>query len=134
MIWGGYIPRPKSAPRRGPEAWRRIALAVAGEFRGLRPHYVVVEQMQVYKDADTDPADLLELAGVGGALAALATVQAFGYLPRTWKGQVPPEVLSARLQGHLAKKDWSRRVQFTGTQRDQDILHGIGVGWFHFGL
>jgi hypothetical protein len=57
---------------------------------------IVLEWPQVYRQGQLkgDPGDLLPLAGVDAAIAALApSVEIKHYLPREWKGQLPKGVV-----------------------------------------
>ncbi len=66
---------------------------------------LVIEVPQVYAGArDEDPNDLIDLAGVVGAIASsiiLGSVQ-WSPLPREWKGQIPKKVTKQRVDKRLS--------------------------------
>jgi hypothetical protein len=58
--------------------------------------------------------------------------QLHGYLPRTWKGQVPADVMAARIQARVERAGWAERViPPKPARRWGDVWHGIGVGLYH---
>jgi hypothetical protein len=101
---------------RGPRVWRGVALSIAwlGDDPRTRPDRLVVEQTKVYAGRggfDKDPADLLELSGVVGAVAMVFPgVEVGGVLARDWKGQVPKPIMLERIRGWLGRRAWLDRV------------------------
>jgi hypothetical protein len=119
---GWYTPRPRAAPKRGPEGWRTIAHLL--DPLGLRPDVLVLETMQIYEQAKWkgDPDDVLQLQGVAGALAAV-----FG------------GAMAGRVAKYIASHGWEDRVVLParcaeGRDRAADLYHGVGVGLHHLGL
>ena len=139
LVGAQYIPRPVRADRRGPNNWLeqwRAARAFFLSALGTLPAYVVVEHMEVYVHRGQrnvgKPEDILELQAVSAALVTLAERDAFSYLPKQWKGQVPKDVMANRIKGRIEKAGWSDRVAWTNNAKtDCDILHGVGLGLFH---
>lgn len=139
LLAGWYAPRPAGVATRGPEAWRGVASTLAG--LELDPGTVVVETMQVYdtrKGRSINPADLLELQGICGAVGMrYPRARLVSYLPRVWKAQVPQHVLASRVWSWLEGKGWRGAVllpgRVGGKDRDHDVLHGIGIGLHHLG-
>lgn len=125
---------------RGPEAWWGMADAVrthiweSDSFR-LVPRTYVLEVPQVYRfgKSRTDPDDLIQLAGVGGAVGAvLRPKEAYGYYPRQWKGQVPKEVMVARIEGRLTPEE-VKAIQPVAASLRHNVLDGVGLGLHHLG-
>lgn len=108
----------------------------------LSPRELVVEWPRVYADmirrgskhvAGKDPNDLLPLAGVDGALAALFVgCRATSYAPSEWKGQMPKEVCHARTRLRL---DSAEVVIYVGLTKvlDHNARDAVGLGLHHLG-
>lgn len=101
---------------RGPKVWRDVANSIAWlrDDESTSPDRVVVELMKVYAGRGgfgKDPADLLELAGVNGAVvASFPDAEIGGVLARDWKGQVPKKIMLGRIRDWLARRSWGDRV------------------------
>ena len=141
LVWGGYIPRPKGTDTRGPGAWLALSQALRTTLDGWTIDYVVVELMQFYKPGQGHAKrgaaeDLLELNGVSGACvgALHPRLGATGYLPAEWKGQVATTAMATRVRMHIDRHGWTQVVDWTGTKKDEDIAHGIGLGLHHLGI
>ena len=125
------------ATGRGPAVWS--ARAQEGErwvgMQGTRttPGTLVVEMMKVQVKGRADPADLIELAGVTGAIVGrLSSWSAEGFEPSIWKGQVPRDIYGARVEGHLrAEGLWSRVEGPSRATELNDAMHAAGLGrWY----
>ena len=94
--------------------------------------------MQIYSGPQrADPADLLEVQGVCGAITGwspFAGADMFGYTAHTWKGLVPQSVLAARVDQYLEREKLTDRLLPHPAQRHHDVCHGIGVGLYHLGI
>lgn len=142
LLGGAYLPRPKSADARGAGNWLRQLQTLQSYCRNVgieQPDYVVVEHMEVYTNTGQKnlgrPGDLLELQAVSGACAGWARLEAFSYLPKVWKGQVPKDVMAERIRRRLTTRGWYDLLAWSGKPRDDcDIAHGVGIGMYHFGL
>lgn len=117
---------------RGPKAWRAMADAVEAwlghDAQGVVE--LVCEVPQVYAGAKAvgDPADLLELAGVDGAICGvLQPVELVGLLPRAWKGNVDPDVLTARVEAALTLREHGRIAVCPRSLR-HNVLDAVGIG------
>lgn len=119
----------------GPSAWFALADAIYADFKakGHRVDFYVVELMQVYKFGGGNPADLLELAGVGGAIGAMFPLEpsaAAGYLPRTWKGSVAKHVHQPRVLAQLSDAEIEAIEEHRKTYAEH-VVDAIGLGLFH---
>jgi hypothetical protein len=122
---------------RGPARWRAVVEAGLEPVRGYHLDTVVVEQMQVYHRATReDPADLLEVQGVAGAIAGWVApgTELVGYLPRVWKGAVPQLTYANRVDAYLRHRGWADALLACPVRRRHDMLHGVGIGLHHLGL
>ncbi len=120
---------------RGPEAWRDAACAVIEACGVEVVSELVLEVPQVYRQGlqKGDPADLIELAGVDGALAALITAgKTTGYLPQRWKGQVPKEIHHKRILAKLSETE-KAAIEPTPASLLHNVYDAIGIGLFHLG-
>lgn len=114
--------------RRGPEAWRQLALEVRAWLGDRKVDRVVVELMQ---DHGRFSEDLLELNGVAGAVVATLGLPSKGVLAAAWNGQVPAEVRRHRTAEWVAESGWWDRVELDTTARfQQDIWSAVGIGRF----
>lgn len=119
---------------RGPSAWRDAASAVISELGSDVYTEAALEVPQVYRQGlqKGDPSDLIELAGVDGALTAFLSAQVTGYLPARWKGQVPKDIHHARI---LKKLTDSEKSAIICPQKSllHNVYDAIGIGLFHLG-
>ena len=114
-----------------------------GEFApGLEPFWFIYERQQVYRKGrgeNVNPDDLLQLAYVNGATAALVALDYYdpdpvGYLPREWKGQVPkdkhhPRIMASLTDGEREKAE-ADLGRYTAHLRHNAIdAIGIGLRW-----
>lgn len=112
------------------EAWVQMVSAVR-EFVGTRRvERLVVELPQVYVAVRTkgDPNDLVQLGAVVGALClAFQEATQHVFLPAEWKGQVPKEIVHARVASRLSAAEQGRI-----TCRRKSLLHNVldavGIG------
>lgn len=137
LVWAGLVKGPKEG--RGPQAWATMSDAVhtAVHTAKLPDFYVggcVVEYPQVYARGPGDPADLIELAGVVGAVVANLSesppCEITGYLPREWKGQVPKEIQNARTLAKLGPGEKAAMVPCAASLV-HNVWDAIGIGLAH---
>lgn len=122
------------------EAIRSMALAV-GRWTAtdnLDVGALVCEYPQIYGPAFSkgDNNDLLALAGVGSALAALyPDVPVTTVLPREWKGQVPKETMHGRIRGRLdgSEADVWHAAEKRGGALFHNTADAVGIGLWHLG-
>lgn len=122
--------------KRGPEAWRSMAACV-GRALLYTADTLVLEIPQVYRlrFSGGDPADLLELAGVDGAVVGVMYERAgklVGYLPRQWKGQTPKPVHNQRVMAALSTEE-RETVEPCAKHLVHNVVDAIGLGLFHLG-
>lgn len=120
---------------RGPMAW----MALAQQLRAVVPPWcvpdtVVLEVPQVYVigRGKGDPADLIELAGVDGAIAAqFPDAKHLGYRPRDWKGSVPKDVHQARVLKTLSEADKRLIEESSPASLRHNVIDAVALGaWF----
>lgn len=110
--------------------WAALAAGVE-EWLGVAPHGIVlVETMKVYVVGKGDPADLIELSGVGGAVVGrLSGWTAEGVRASEWNGQVPAHIRRQRTRAWLEQAGWLDRVDLATTARFQeDVWSAVGIG------
>jgi hypothetical protein len=137
---------------RGPTAWWGMADTVVKAWDDLTrragqvvraPHAYVLEVPQVYRFGKSkgDPDDLIQLAGVGGAVgAALLKLPApfkhvstaHGYYPREWKGQTPKEIMLERIEERLTAEE-KASIQPCAPSLRHNIIDSVGIGLCHLG-
>ena len=133
LLCGWYSPISRAPGERGAGLWGRAAsdlyLPVPGQM-------LAIETMQVYRGVKAwhvDPADLLELQGLAGAIAARfynhgAKVENF--LPRQWKGTIPKQIMTNRIRGWVDHAGWGDRLMIPKqSRRTHDLLDGVGLGF-----
>lgn len=94
------------------------------------PIRLVIEWPQVYRAGRGrgDPNDLLGLAAVDGALAAICLdYKVVTYLPREWKGQVPKDVMVERIKSRLTPEELTR-VELPAKSLQHNVYDAIGLG------
>ena len=132
LKWAAYVPNPMTQGR-GPEAHAQMARAVitATTFQAAPPDKLLVEFPRVYPGMPkVDLNDLLDLAGVDGALSTM--VRDVGHVfPSDWKGQVPKQVMNERVLMALSV-DEVQAIEHRGS-KDHNTLDAIGIGLHHFG-
>lgn len=88
---------PQGMPGQGPDVWRATLAHTLAQLDGLNIVRIVAEWPQIYTTRKTDPAPLLLLAAIDGALAmAFPDAEMSVTTPRQWKGQRPKEATTAQ--------------------------------------
>jgi len=119
-----------------------MAQAVVGWVEPQEVHQLAVEWPQVYAGSKQkgDPNDLIALAGVVAAVCTrFPGAVVTRYKPRDWKGQVPKEVIQARILGDVRPGRLS--IEEVSAFRDaacppslqHNVLDAIGIGLHFFG-
>lgn len=129
----GYVEGPLLTGR-GPEVWRFMAHEIVrwmGE-RGGPVNALVAEVPEIYPGMPkTDPNDLIDLAGVVGAIAGVLKVPSQFYLPRQWKGQIPKSVGTLRALAALDDAERERVEPAPRKSLDHNTADAIGIGLFN---
>ncbi len=144
LVDAALIENPLRAGQGAPEA-AAMAGAVFSEFhsRVRAVDEVVVEWPRVYASriraglSPGDPNDLLALAGVGAALAALfSPAAARSFAPSDWKGQLPKPgrgeeyVVAARVRSRLSPRELAAAeagARAAGA-RGHNVWDAVGLG------
>jgi hypothetical protein len=129
LRYAGYAEGIRDAKIKGPPAWLAVAQSVLVDPPGHLDR-LAVETMRVYTGGKADPADLLELQGVAGCLVGLGAPRSVEGVPASaWKGQVPRDVLGARLERWTRAQGWWDRVRIPSRKTNlNDVMHAIGIG------
>ncbi len=135
----------KPAVRTTDDIAHRCRAAAMTILEWCRPHQtvdpiaqLVVEWPQVYRAVKSkgDPNDLLGLAGICAAVAALFEVPVFSYTPAEWAGQLP-KATTKKLTAYSprTKRIMSRlsAVELGRVPVQHDALDAIGLGLHHLG-
>ncbi len=83
------------------EKWRTMASLVAQQ--STIDALLVIEVPQVYtrQHSKGDPNDLIDIAGVVGAITMQATSVEWSPLPHDWKGNLPKDITAVRVMNAL---------------------------------
>jgi hypothetical protein len=137
----GNGPRECAAMARGVDRWLS---SVWNGIGGFACHDLIdtiaLEWPQVYRQGQLkgDPGDLLPLAGVDAAIAALApSVQIKHYLPREWKGQLPKgAVFEGRVMDRLSTSELAilnETLRGLTPSLHHNVWDAVGLGLFRLG-
>lgn len=108
LLSAGLVIRKTQVAEERVDQWRQMAKTfwVCIDPLGKLNFYdLVVEIPQVYTGPqDEDRNDLVDLAGVVGAISAHTLIESVEWspLPRDWKGQIPKEVTQKRVNKRLS--------------------------------
>jgi hypothetical protein len=96
---------------------------------------LVAEWPQVYVASRSpgDPNDLLALAGICSAVAALGTWNVKSVTPREWKGTAPKDAMGKRVMGRLSSKEVGRICADVPDSLMHNVLDAVGIGLHHLG-
>lgn len=108
-------------------------LILAAQVDVTRDDVVLVEWPQVYQRGASrtkgDPNDLLPLAAVAGAVAALVPVATIEVVsPARWKGQVPKSVMVERVKTRLSRAEIAFAADISA-----DGWDAVGIGLWKVG-
>jgi hypothetical protein len=131
LVAAGFVAAETSA--REASRWGPLAQAVLSASPKV-PDKVVVETMRTYTQGKSDPSDLFALQGLAGALLGTAHgwgMATEGYLAMTWKGQVPRDVMGARVEKEIAQRGWNERIRWPSRKTwRNDVCHAIALSKF----
>jgi len=132
LVRAEYVKNPITEGR-GPKAHCSMARAIADQT--FLSHDIVLEFPRIYPGVrGEDMNDLLDLAGVDGAIAALlcsATHTIRHLFPSDWKGQVPKAKMNARVLKQLSLLERDNIV--TAGSKDHNTLDAVGIGLYVLG-
>lgn len=114
---------------RGAEAWRFMADSL---HRWLLGSWAVsalhIEIPRIYPRSDQrkgDLNDLIEVAGVAGAIAGRFNLPTTWYYPADWKGQVPKKVMTERIRKKLSAAELENVISVGA--KDHNTLDAVGI-------
>lgn len=112
-------------PGQGPDVWRATMAHTRTQLEGLNIVRIIAEWPQIYDNRKTDPAPLLLLAAIDGALAMMFPDADMSTItPRCWKGQRTKEVTTAQAKRVLSTGELD--VITAGCARiPQDLRHNV---------
>lgn len=89
---------------------------------------VVVEIPRVYpKERNVRPNDLIDITAVAGACTLFGESVCFVH-PRTWKGQVPKDVMQYRLRQQLDRQEIQLIQPY---EKNHNVWDAVGIGrWY----
>lgn len=131
LAQAAYVENPMKTGR-GPAAYRAMGDELSKlTVWGSEPLHVVLELPRVYPVSKGDPNDLIDLAGVVGAIAGCMADTCSHYEPAQWKGQVPKTIMAKRILSKLSKAELDN-VQHVG-YKDHNTIDAIGIGLKYLG-
>lgn len=139
-LFRAWLSKNSDRKGRGALAWESMAQAVQRDWlrrcgrRGVLLHTLCCEVPQVYRGGGKgDPDDLLQLAGVVGAVAsAVPAGKRLSYYPREWKGSTPKEIHNERVLKVLCSAE-HKRIDAPSNGVLHNVLDSIGLGLFFHG-
>jgi hypothetical protein len=95
---------------------------------------IAIERPQIYVQARLkgNPNDLVTLALMAGATCAILgrQTQVTEYLPREWKGQVPKETMTERIQSKLSVAE-AKTIDLPAKSYQHNVWDAAGIGLHH---
>lgn len=135
LTWAGLLNNPhKEDQAERAERWGQLARVVnamiavkTGDVSAATS--LILEIPQVYGGVrDEDPNDLIDLAGVQGAIVGVTgAVVEWSPLPREWKGQLPKEVSAQRVEAKLTEEE-KRRIEWPAKRLRHNVYDAIHMG------
>lgn len=144
LVAAAYVKNPITSGNRANEAaavGHAVALWVHETHYWRVIDFVVVEWPQIYASriragrTKEDPNDLLALAGVVSVVAAEVgnDTDAASYAPAEWKGQVPKEVMCARIVARLDEAERAIVEAVLPASKRHNAIDAVGLGLRHLG-
>jgi hypothetical protein len=137
LSWAGWIKNPllkdpgkERAARWGDMAYMVNTVCVSKIH--TQPYSLILEIPQVYDGfSDEDKNDLIDLAGVQGAIVGVSNVEVeWSPLPREWKGQLPKEISERRVDSKLSQ-DEKDRISWPAKSYRHNVYDAIHLGIVH---
>lgn len=139
LVRAGLVKNTVADSVRDAPAWAAMGAAVAARVASwtdgdFRPGRVVVEIPQVYQHArGVNPDDLLQLAGVDGAILGVFGAPCVSYRPASWKGQTPKEITQARTDAALAPEE-KAAIEWPAKSLQHNVWDAVAIGLAHLRL
>lgn len=135
LIRAGYVTNPVIEGR-GYAAHKMMGLAVVELYGYVGLSRLVMEHPRIYPGAAQqkgDLNDLIDVACVGAAIASNYPVTETETLyPADWKGNVPKEVMTARISRAIANEERAG-IEKCYASLTHNVLDAIGIGLFKLG-
>ncbi len=132
LVWAGLV---QACPATNAMKWKSMAEAVWFCLDGFDLiDDVILELPQVYRAPmqKGDQNDLVQLAAVVGAIAYNAK-QAWYFLPRQWKKQVPKAIMVERIKKCLGPSELANVLLPKQKSLAHNIFDSIGLGLWRLG-
>lgn len=133
LVAAAYVRSPEKKVR-GPQAWCAMADSVAFYVKPFTVDTLVIEVPQVYRATvfnGVNPANLIEVAGVDGAIAqAVQAVNRYPYLPREWKRQDDKADTQHKIEAELSDGE-KAAIEPCAESLIHNVYDGIGIGLWH---
>lgn len=130
LIKAGLVTQTSEPGTERVEHWREIADYFWVHIPPGDPVRLVVEIPQIYSGPrEEDPNDLIDLAGVVGAICSSVEVEAVEWSPqpREWKGQIPKAVTKTRVDKRLSEKE-KALVEWPAGRFKHDVYDALHLG------
>lgn len=135
LLWAGYVKNWEARKGARVNHWLSMAEFVKQTLLNhthlleLRDLWFVMEIPQVYESRDgKDPNDLIDLAGVQGAILGATGCSAdWSPLPREWKGQLPKGVSEKRVESKLSESE-KKVIEWPGKKLDHNVYDTLHLG------
>lgn len=121
------------------ETMAERAMSYAKYFQSESFNHVVVERMRHYPNAqerDAKANDLLDLQLLGGYIAGSLRCNFFSVFASEWKGQVPKDVMNARVMKRLRDLErvrFNHDVEKIRPSLRHNVIDAIGIGLWYLG-
>ena len=129
-----YVKNPREYGR-GYEAHRTMSRAVWNWIGSGAFERVIIEFPRIYPGSAQqkgDLNDLLDIAGVGGAIADACLTSVEAVIPSDWKGQVPKDVMTARISKAILQNERAG-IEKCPASLMHNVLDAVGIGMWKLG-
>jgi hypothetical protein len=108
---------------------KRVADVIGTELGSSAPISLIVEVPQIYPGPRReDPNDLIDLAGVLGAIIGVTRASVvWSPFPRQWKGQAPKEVTQQRVEAKLSDLE-KGMIEWPASRLRHNVYDAIHLG------
>lgn len=130
LVRAAYVKNPRDVGR-GYECHRTMARAVQ-QWATPAVDRVVIELPRIYPGSAQqkgDLNDLLDLTGVGGAIAASSEAVVESVFPSDWKGQVPKDVMTERIKRACTPEERATAEKCAASLA-HNMWDGVGIGLY----